>query len=146
MNRLKLTLHPTKTRIVDMNQEGFDFLGFHFHKMRAKKTGKLVPYMWPGKKAMKMVRKKIHGITGRKWFDKTPQEIIKYLNPVIRGWRNYFRSGNSTRKLQQLDIYVWQRLWWWAHRRTGSRGHWNERVLENMIAQSGLEHFYLSGI
>jgi len=32
MTRLKLTLHPTKTRIVDMNQEGFDFLGFHFHK------------------------------------------------------------------------------------------------------------------
>jgi RNA-directed DNA polymerase len=146
MTRLKLTLHPTKTRIVDMNREGFDFLGFHFHKMRAKNTGKLVPYMWPGEKAMKSVRKKIHGITDRKQLRKTLQEIIKYLNPVIRGWRNYFRSGNSTKKLQQLDMYLWQRLWRWGRRRTGSRGHWNDRVFDAMIAQSGLEHFYQSGI
>jgi group II intron reverse transcriptase/maturase len=42
---LKLTLHPLKTRIVDMGQDGFDFLGFHFHKKKAKKSGKLLPYM-----------------------------------------------------------------------------------------------------
>jgi len=146
MTRLKLTLHPIKTRIVDMNKEGFDYLGFHFHKMRAKNTGKLVPYMWPGEKAMKMIRKKIHGITNRKRLSKTLQEIIKYLNPVIRGWRNYFRSGNSTKKLQQLDMYLWQRLWRWARKRTGSRGHWNDRVFDAVIAQSGLEHFYQSRI
>jgi len=145
MTRLKLTLHPTKTRIVDMNQDGLDFLGFHFHKMRAKNSGKLVPYMWPGEKAMKVVRKKIHEITDRKWLCKTLQEIIKYLNLVIRGWRNYFRSGNSTKKLQQLDLYLWHRLRRWARRRRGSRGHWNDGVLEIVIAQSGLEHFYQSG-
>jgi RNA-directed DNA polymerase len=145
MTRLKLTLHPTKTRIVDMNQDGFDFLGFHFHKMRAKNTGKLVPYMWPGEKAMKAVRSEIHGTTDRKWLNKSLREIITHLNPVIRGWRTYFRPGNSTKKLQQLDMYLWQRLWRWAHRRKGSRGHWNEHVFEIMIAQSGLENFYRSG-
>jgi len=41
-----------------MSQEGFDFLGFHFHKHKSKKTQKLVPYMWPGEKAMKVMRKK----------------------------------------------------------------------------------------
>ena len=56
MTRIKLTLHPTKTRIVDMGREGFDFLGFHFHKMKSKRTRKLVPYIWPGQKAMKSVR------------------------------------------------------------------------------------------
>ena len=146
MVKLKLTLHPTKTRIVNMNQEGFDFLGFHFHKMKSKNTHKLVPYMWPGQKAMKKVRKKIHGITDRKWLCNTPQEIVHNLNPVIRGWRNYFRSGNSTERLQQLDIYVWQRLRRWARLRKGSRGHWNRSVFETWIAQSGLEHFYRSGI
>ena len=45
MARLKLTLHPTKTRIVDMGEEGFDFLGFHFHKLKSKKSGKLLPYI-----------------------------------------------------------------------------------------------------
>jgi hypothetical protein len=146
MTRLKLTLHPTKTRIVDMGQEGFDFLGFHFHKGKSKSTHKLVPYNWPGQKAMKAVREKIRGITERKQLYNTPEEVIQSLNPVIRGWRNYFRIGNSTEKLKQLDIYVWQRLRRWARLRKGSRGHWNENVFETWIAQSGLENFYRSGI
>jgi RNA-directed DNA polymerase len=146
MVKLKLTLHPTKTRIVDMGREGFDFLGFHFHKMKSKNTHKLIPYMWPGQKAMKKVREKIHGITDRKWLCDTPQEVVHNLNPVIRGWRNYFRCGNSSKRLQQLDIYVWQRLRRWVRLRKGSRGHWNRSVFEAWIAQSGLEHFYLSGI
>jgi len=103
MTKLKLTLHPTKTRIVDMGQEGFDFLGFHFHKIRAKKTHKLLPYMWPSQKAMKTVRRKIHAITERKRLSNPLEEVIKYLNLIIRGWRNYFRIGNSTMKLQDLD-------------------------------------------
>ena len=39
MDLLKLTLHPTKTRVVDMGQDGFDFLGFHFHKKKSMKSG-----------------------------------------------------------------------------------------------------------
>ncbi|MBD3822660.1 MAG: group II intron reverse transcriptase/maturase, partial [Thiotrichales bacterium] len=39
MELLKLTLHPTKTRVVDMGQDGFDFLGFHFHKKKSRKSG-----------------------------------------------------------------------------------------------------------
>jgi RNA-directed DNA polymerase len=146
MTRLKLTLHPTKTRIVSMNQEGFDFLGFHFHKLMSKNTHKLVPYMWPGQKAMKSVREKIHEITDRKWLCKTSQEIIQWLNPIIRGWRNYFRTGNSTNRLQQLDQYLWHRLRRWAQKKKGSRGHWNEGVFESMMTISGLEYFYQSGI
>jgi group II intron reverse transcriptase/maturase len=146
MIKLKLTLHPTKTRIVDMGQEGFDFLGFHFHKIRAKKTHKLLPYIWPSQKAMKTVRKKIHEITMRKRLSNPLEEVIKYLNLVIRGWRNYFRIGNSTMKLQDLDRYVSQRLKQWVRSQKGSRGHWNERAFETLIAQSGLEYFYRSGI
>jgi len=145
MTRLKLTLHPTKTRIVEMSQEGFDFLGFHFHKDKSKNTHKLVPYMWPGQKAMKAVRKKIHGITERKELYNTPEEVIQSLNPVIRGWRNYFRCGNSTEKLQQLDQYLWHRLRRWARLRKGSRGHWNKSTFETLVAESGLEYFYRSG-
>ncbi len=63
MDRLKLRLHPNKTRIVDMGREGSDFLGFHFHKMKSTKTKKLLPYMWPSQKAMKAVREKIRQIT-----------------------------------------------------------------------------------
>ncbi|WP_061236242.1 group II intron reverse transcriptase/maturase, partial [Leptospira santarosai] len=53
MKRLKLNLHPAKTKLVQMEKEGFDFLGFYFRKSHSEKTGKLVPYFWPSKKAMK---------------------------------------------------------------------------------------------
>ena len=102
MGILKQTLHPTKTRVVDMGQDGFDFLGFHFHKKKSMKSRKLLPYNWPAPKAMKAVRSKIHTITERKSLSNPLSEVIKYLNRVIRGWRNYFRIGNCTLKFQQL--------------------------------------------
>ncbi len=144
---MKLTLHPTQTRIVELKQEGFDFLGFHFfHRSKSKTTHRFVPYMWPGQKAMDVVQKKLHAITERKQLYLTPQEIIQELNLIIRGWRNYFRIGNSTKKLEQLDRCVWHRMRRWARLRKGSRGHWNEQVFEALMNNSGLEHFYQRGI
>jgi group II intron reverse transcriptase/maturase len=146
MTRIKLTLHPTKTRIVDMGREGFNFLGFHFHKMKSKKTRKLVPYIWPGQKAMKSVREKIHEITTRKRLSNPPEEVVKYLNLVIRGWRNYFRIGNSTKKFQDLDRYVRLRLRQLARTRKGAKGDWSEETFAIWMKQSGLVYFYPAGV
>jgi len=146
MARLKLTLHPTKTRIVDMGEEGFDFLGFHFHKLRSKKSGKLLPYIWPSQKAIKAVREKIRQITARKRLSNPLEEVVKYLNRVIRGWRNYFRIGNSTKKFQDLDRYVWERLRRWVRWIKGARGRWNEKAFSTLMAQSGLEYFFRAGM
>jgi len=143
---LKLTLHPTKTRVVDMGQDGFDFLGFHFHKKKSMKGNKLLPYNWPAPKAMKAVRSKIHLITERKSLSNPLSEVIKFLNRVIRGWRNYFRIGNCTLKFQQLDCFVRYRLEQWVRSKQGSRGHWNERAFRALITQHGLEYFYQTGI
>jgi group II intron reverse transcriptase/maturase len=143
---LKLRLHPTKTRIVDMGRDGFDFLGFHFHKKKSKKSGKLLPYIWPSQKAMKAIRKKIHFITERMRLSNPISEVIKFLNRVIRGWRNYFRFGNSTLKFQQFDRYVRYRLEQWVRSKQGSRGHWDELAFRALLNQQGLEYFYLPGI
>jgi len=145
MTRLKLTLHPTKTRVVDMGREGFDFLGFHLHKLKSKQTNKLLPYIWPSQKAMKAVRRRIHDITTRKRLSNPLEEVVKYLNKVIRGWRNYFRIGNSTMKLQDLDRYVRQRLRQWLRSRKGARGCWSEKAFDAVLGRSGLQSFYISG-
>jgi len=145
MSRLKLTLHSTKTRIVDMGQEGFDFLGFHFHKLKSKKTNKLLPYIWPSQKAMKAVREKIRQITTRKRLSNPIEEVIRFLNMVIRGWRNYFRIGNNTKKYQDLDRYVGERLRRWVRSQKGTRGHWNERAFNTLMARCGLEYFISKG-
>ena len=143
---LKLTLHSTKTRVVDMGQDGFDFLGFHFHKKKSKKSGKLLPYIWPSQKAMMSIRSKIHFITERMRLSNTLPEVIKFLNRVIRGWRNYFRIGNCTSKFQQLDRFVRYRLEQWLRAKIGSRGHWKELAFRALIIQHGLDYFYLPGV
>lgn len=143
LKRLKLTLHPTKTRVVSIEDgEGFEFLGFHFQKVRSKRSGKPVPMNWPGHKAMKAIRSRIGQLTNRSWMNVTLTEVVENLNPVIVGWRSYFRVGNSTRKFQQLDSYVRMRLLKASRIRNGPKG----RRFNIWTEDSGLEHFYKPGI
>jgi len=115
---LGLRLHPDKTRIVDLRQgrEGLDFLGCHF---RARMSGRLweqrriVRYYlhrWPGQRAMKRLRAKVRDRTGRNRVGWDVREVIAELNPVLRGWGNYFRTGNADTKFRQVDRYVVDRL------------------------------------
>jgi RNA-directed DNA polymerase len=116
---LGLRLHPGKTRIVDLDQgrEGFDFLGWHF---RARMSGRLweqkriVRYYlhrWPSARAMNALRAKIKDRTGRNRVGvRDIRVIIAELNPILRGWGGYFRTGNSGGKFVQLDRYVAWRL------------------------------------
>lgn len=116
---LGLELHPVKTRIVDLREgrEGFDFLGCHF---RARMSGRLweqkrmVRYYlhrWPSRRAMKRLREKIHDLTDRRHAGTDIRVVIAALNPVLRGWGNYFRTGNAATKFRQIDWYVTGRLW-----------------------------------
>lgn len=119
LTSLGLRLHPDKTRIVDLRQgrEGFDFLGCHF---RARMSGRLweqkriVRYYlhrWPSQKAMKRLREKVKGLTGRNRTGvKDIRTLFEYLNPILRGWGNYFRTGNAAVKFRQVDRYVVMRL------------------------------------
>ena len=117
--RLKLTLHPEKTRKVDLTEgkEGFDFLGCHLHMRMSgrllKTTGIRRYYLqrWPSSRSMKRVRTRVKELTDRRWNGvKDVREIIGRLNPVLRGWGNYFRTGNASRKFNQLDTYIYRRL------------------------------------
>ncbi len=85
MKILKLTLHPDKTRIVNPKIEGFDFLGFYFFKSHSKTTGKLVPYFWPSKKAMKGVRNAIRQATLRGELQRPLVEIVEKSMPISIG-------------------------------------------------------------
>ena len=143
LQKLKLTVHPTKTGIVDVKRAGFEFLGFHFHKGRARKSGKLIPLMWPGQKAMKAIRSHIREQTERRGLRGTIAAMVATLNRIIRGWRNYFRVGNSTKKFQDLDRYVRQRVVQWLRARL-KRGTPPEQ-LQALYSTSGLEYFSARG-
>jgi hypothetical protein len=95
---------------------------------------------------MKALRSKVHYITQRRRLSNPLSAVIKFINRVILGWRNYFRVGNCTLKFQQLDRYVRDRLVQWMRSKQGSRGHWDELAFRALLLQQGLEYFYLPGI
>ena len=144
MTKLKLTLNPQKTKIVDMNKESFDFLGFRYQKFGKTKSGRKLPYMMPSKKAMKKVKDAIRVITCRKSAYEGLEQKVEKLNPLIRGWRNYFQHGNSIKRFKQLDEYVWMKLWRRVYYRRKQKKY-REHVLygfRKWYATSGIEYFY----
>lgn len=115
---LGLELHPAKTRVVDLREgrQGLDFLGCHF---RARMSGRLWEqrrvvrfylHRWPSQRAMKRLREKIRDRTGHNRVGADIRVVIAEINPILRGWGNYFRTGNAATKFTQVDGYVVWRL------------------------------------
>jgi group II intron reverse transcriptase/maturase len=118
LGRLGLVLHPEKTRRVELSRgkEGFDFLGCHLHKRMSgplwEKEGKRVYFLqrWPSQRSMKRVRQRIKELTPRGRCHEDLRQVIATVNPVLRGWGNYFRTGNAANQLISIDRYVEKRL------------------------------------
>ncbi len=109
-----LELHPDKTRVVELGlgKEGFVFLGCYLRIMRSHFKGRMYLFRWPSPKAMNRIRERIRELTDRRRRAgmKDIREVIQDLNPVLRGWGNYFRTGNASLKFQKVDRYVNHRL------------------------------------
>lgn len=128
MERLELTLHPEKTRIVGLwtGEEGFDFLGMHHRKTKAE-TGKNGVYyttqQWLCKKAEKHIREVVkERLAPPSMRHVSFEEHVKWLNPKIQGWKNYYATPYSTKWMGKLDWYIRQRLTkWYAKKRQRSR-------------------------
>ena len=118
LTRLGLELHPEKTRTVDLSRgrEGFDFLGCHLRKRFSgplwERTRCRVYFLqrWPSRRAMTRVRTRIRELTLRRRCHADLRLVIADLNPVLRGWGAYFRTGNAAIKFVQIDRYVEERL------------------------------------
>lgn len=112
MWRMDLTLHPQKTKIVNLwdGRDGFDFLGMHnrrFSRLRkdGRRYGEL--YQYPSKKAMKKMKGIIkENVNQRFLLVRTEEEMIQIMNPKINGWRNYYRTKTSGKWLRSLDWYI----------------------------------------
>ena len=110
---LGLRLHPDKTGIVSLakGRQGFDFLGFHHHLVESwTLRGRYYLNTWPSTRAMASIRAKIRARTERRYCSMPIDMVVRSLTPVLRGWGNYFRHGNSSRKFHAVDTYVHYRL------------------------------------
>jgi RNA-directed DNA polymerase len=118
LRRLGLELHPEKTRTVDLSRgrEGFDFLGCHLHQRMSgpiwERTRRRVYYLqrWPSQRAMVRVRTRVRALTARSRCHEDLRRVIAEVNLVLRGWAQYFRTGNAATRFIQLDRYVVDRL------------------------------------
>ncbi|MGH9630397.1 MAG: group II intron reverse transcriptase/maturase [Bryobacteraceae bacterium] len=141
-SKLGLVLHPEKTRMVNLGRGkgSFVFLGCTIRKKRSILRNPRRYYMqrWPSPKAMKRIRKRVHELTDARHSGEDVKQVIAKLNPVLRGWGNYFRTGNADRKFNQLDTYVYERLARWMVRRVGQRQGRMEKWSHDRFVAMGL--------
>ena len=115
-----LRLSEKKTRITHID-EGFDFLGWHVRKY----NGKLL--IKPSKQSVKALAEKT-GEIFRANRQATPANLLKQLNPVIRGWANYHKHAVAKGTFYSVDTFIFKQLWQWASRRHPKKPpHWVRR-------------------
>lgn len=146
--RLGLELHPEKTKKVELasGTGGFDFLGCHLRKRMSgriwQKTKRRMYYLhrWPGRRAMQHIRQRVKALTPQKACHRDLRDTIALLNPVLRGWGNYFATGNASRKFLQVDNYVWRRL-----RRLLERRH-GRHLRPDVVPRWTCDYFHALGL
>jgi len=117
MGQAALTLHPEKTRVVEMTELGrhFDFLGYRFWRTRRGGIKRLVR-----PKSKKKLRATIKPKT-RRTNGESMEAIVAKLKPVLRGWYGYFKHAHAD-VLKEMDGWVRGRLRGILRKRRGGRG------------------------
>lgn len=96
LTKLKVKVNSDKTRIVDLTQEDtFSFLGFVYRRVKTKK-GKYSVAITPKIKARTTLLRKLKEIF-RRFVSQPVSRVIYLINPILRGWINYFRIGHSSK-------------------------------------------------
>lgn len=106
-----LTLHPTKTRIVDSREESFAFLGYEFRGTNH----------WPRKKSLSKLKDSLRPKTKRNRGDSL-KCIVNDVNRTLRGWFEYFQHSSYANVFRDVDGWVRRRLRSVLRKRQGGRG------------------------
>lgn len=143
-----LRLSEPKTRVCHID-EGFDFLGWRIQRRaRQGRTGKQAVYTYPSKKSLRSIMDKVRRLT-RRARHRTLADLLRRLNPVLRGWCNYFRHGVSSRTFSFLDHFTWWRIFGWLRKRhVGLNQHTlvNRHLPNWEISDGGIKLFRTSTV
>jgi RNA-directed DNA polymerase len=137
-----LELSEEKTHITHI-EKGFDFLGWHIRKYPNGKhrAGKLLTK--PSEKSIKALAEKTGGIIRKNRQAKTAN-LLKQLNPVLRGWANYHKHAVAKRIFSRVDTFIFKQLWHWASRRHPRKTkYW---VKDHYFKTVGGNHWVFTGI
>lgn len=143
-DKLGLKLHPEKTRITHVKW-GFEFLGYKVKAGKGLKLnrGKITAkinrnnlYAYPKDKSVKKLMDEIRNRTKRR-LPLTMKELIDYINPVIRGWGNYFRKAHVRKLFNKLDRWIIRRLWS-HHLKSWRNCGWKKYPVKSLYQEYGL--------
>ena len=134
VTQLQLRLKKGKTRILNAESEPFDFLGFTFIRALSRNKGRTTTYFYPSHKAENAIRGRIRQVVDYRRPVKV-ENIVKELTPVVRGWVNYFRIANSSRKFGKIKFYTAQRIRKFMRRHRGKVGYGYKQYPDTFLYQ-----------
>jgi RNA-directed DNA polymerase len=114
-DKLKMTLSEDKTLVTHID-DGFAFLGFHIQR-KQRGDGRRVVLTFPSKVSLAAVVYKIKQATRANMTSLRMVDVLRMVNPILRGWAAYFRYGASKKTFSYLGYYAWWRLLTWIRRK-----------------------------
>ena len=103
--KLRVAINEDKSRMVDLKKgESFTFLGFEYRRILSLR-GKWRPYFAPKLKKRTALFEELREIF-RQYVSQPVGKVIENINPILRGWINYFRVGNSSRRFSMVKDWV----------------------------------------
>jgi RNA-directed DNA polymerase len=117
MTKLKLTVNEAKTRVCQLPEEKFDFLGYTFGRCYSSKTGRAYLGTVPSKKRVNRICETISELTGRDQTVLDQEMVVAKLNRTMIGWANYFCLGPVSKAYRAVDTHACKRLRQWLRRK-----------------------------
>jgi group II intron reverse transcriptase/maturase len=138
MERLKLTVHETKTRLCRVPDESFNFLGYTLGRCYSPKTGRAYLGTRPSSRKIQAMCRAISEQTSRSGTFLAPVVVVSRLNRMLVGWANYFCLGPVTAAYRIVDTHACFRLRQWLGRKYKVQGTSRSRFSEPCLRRLGL--------
>jgi len=127
LEKIGLTLNTVKTRIRRVPEEDFDFLGYTFGR-RYSKEGRAYVGVKVSAKKLALHRERLREMTGKGQTYLAAEKLVERIEPVVRGFWNYFSSGSQAQARGRLERYTFDRMESWIKRKHPKGGIGQEKL------------------
>ncbi len=142
LQRKGLVLNEQKTKLLDARCDTLRFLGFRLYWCRSFRSNRAYVHMEPTPEAEHELRTKVRTVLNHWTLWRSAPQVVADLNPVLRGWCNYYHFGNSTRSFARVRVFVEKRVQRWfagKHQRRGkTRAQWRWVPVHRLYQEYGL--------
>jgi hypothetical protein len=142
LHRLGLELNEEKSRVMNAEEETFDFLGFTYRRVPHRKRSTRVTIRYPSARAQRRLRERLR-VVFHPMAPVSIHERIRRANPILRGWANYFRIGNASRAFKDVRRYANMKVRRVLQRQAGRHGYgWKRYDSAYIYGTLGLYYDY----